>query len=108
MKSPLQLANSDPLQTIRAHYHGGAGSNETKLAAPTNLLDSKTPKVTDPRTEAFLPPGQKQATPAGTAPGFAASLYTEDSDEDYSDLVAANEGAFESSLIVSQVGWGRS
>ncbi|SLM40936.1 cell division control protein 15 cdc15 [Lasallia pustulata] len=100
MKSPLQLANSDPLQTIRAHYHRRAGSNETKVAAPTNLLDSKPPRVvTDPRTEAFLPPGQKHATPAATAPGFAASLYTEDSDEDYSDLVAANEGAFESSLL---------
>ena len=104
MKSPLQLANSDPLQTIRAHYQRRAGTNETKLAAPPNLLESKTPRVTHARAEAALPTRPKHATSAGTAPVNTASLYTEDSEEDYSDLVAANEGAFDSSLIVSQVG----
>lgn len=105
MKSPLQLADSDPLQTIRAHYQRRAGTNETKFAAPTSLSESKTPRATHPQFEAVPPPRSKQVTPAGTTGVSTASLYTEDSDEDYSDLVAANEGAFESSLIVSQIGW---
>lgn len=105
MRSPLQIANSDPLQTIRAHNHRRAGTNETRPAAPTNLPETKTLQATHPRAETALNPRPKQTIPAGTAPVCTASLYTEDSEEDYSDLVAANEGAFESSLLVSKVGW---
>lgn len=108
MRSPLQLANSDPLQTIRAHHHRRPGTKESKIAAPTSLPESKTPRATHPQAEAALPPRLQHAAPAGTTPVCTASLYTEDSEEDYSDLVAANEGAFESSLVVSQVGWGKS
>ena len=103
MKSPLQLINSDPLQTIRAYHPKRAGSNEIKTAAPTKSPEPKIPQLTLPQAEAALPSRRKYVAPASPAPAHTALHYTEDSIEDYSDLVAANEGAFESSLVVSQV-----
>ena len=103
MKSPLQLINSDPLQTIRAYHPKRAGSNETKTAAPTKTQEPKSPQLTLPQAEAALPSRRKYVAPASPAPAHTALHYMEDSIEDYSDLVAANEGAFESSLAVSQV-----
>ena len=104
VKSPMHNTVSDPLETIRPYYHEYANANEVKHAAPI-----KSPK----KRPAQL--SSRQSTPTGGTPSKdvkrvsvvtprSTLLYRESSVEDYSDLIAANHGAFENKLVLSKVG----
>ncbi|MCJ1232217.1 hypothetical protein MMC14_000166 [Varicellaria rhodocarpa] len=102
VKSPMHNTVSDPLETIRPYYHEYANANEVKHAAPI-----KSPK----KRPAQL--SSRQSTPTGGTPSKdvkrvsvvtprSTLLYRESSVEDYSDLIAANHGAFENKLVLSK------
>ena len=104
VKSPMQLTASDPLQTVRPYYPSRAGTNEIKKTAPTRSPVRKSSHIGPPK--AALTPTEKQKPQNATAPSSSRStlLYRESSVEDYSDLVFANDGAFENKLTLCKVG----
>ena len=96
VKSPLQLTQTDPLQTIRPYFAKQADTEEIRHSAPTrspnrNTADSsKQPALSPQKPQPFL---KKLALPSRPAAAF-----TEDPVEDYSDLFPANDAVFERKL----------
>jgi hypothetical protein len=104
VRSPMHLVDVDPLQTVRPFYPSRASPNDIRHDVPT-----KSPK----RRQHAPPRDQKgrssmQPTAVRVEPSNllrSASHYQEDSVEDYSDLVLANDGAFEQPLALPKVSY---
>ena len=104
VKSPMQVTASDPLQTVRPYYPSRAGTNVIRKTAPTRSPVRKTSHTGPPKaalTPTQNPRPQKANIPSTSRPTL---LYRESSVEDYSDLVFANDGAFENKLTLCKVG----
>ncbi|KAH9828404.1 cytokinesis protein sepH-like [Teratosphaeria destructans] len=123
VKSPLELAKGDALETVRPFYPARASTSDIKHKPPTTLaprdtsLDqSRRPsRDSQPRTQ-ILRPAQKpsravkqqqqqqQQTPLKLIkkPSPSSLLhkesYREDEEEDYSDLIPEDEAAFRRKL----------
>lgn len=104
VKSPMQLTESDPLQTIRPYYPSRADTNEIKHTAPTRSPSRKS-SVTGPLQTMVTPNQAPKPTKAATAPITSRQtlLYRESPVEDYSDLILANDGVFEGKLELNKV-----
>ena len=104
VKSPMQLTASDPLQTVRPYYPSYAGTNEMRKTAPTRSPVPK-PSHTGPPKAAKTPIQNPRPQQANVPSSSRTTLmYQESPVEDYSDLVFANDGAFETKLTLCKVG----
>jgi hypothetical protein len=104
VKSPMQLTEADPLQTIRPYYPSRADTFEIKHTAPTRSPPRKSSKAS--LQETIQTPAQKSnvnKARSGSNATRTTLLYQESPIEDYSDLVEANDGAFEGELTLSSV-----
>lgn len=119
VRSPLQLAKGDAVETVRPFYPPRATSDEIRHKPPSRLTkrndsgekhERKVSKDSQPRTQ-ILRPAHKPtaAVKAKQSPSLAAKKSTapvatnkdrfrEDVDEDYSDLVPDDEIAFQRKL----------
>ncbi|KAI9752606.1 MAG: Cytochrome b-c1 complex subunit 7 [Chaenotheca gracillima] len=95
VKSPLQLTETDPLQTIRPFFPPRALTEEIRHAAPSKSPDHKKSQV---HPQSALPAIQRPVQSRLSQPSQAAKLFQEDSVEDYSDLIDTNDYTFEEKL----------
>ncbi|KAI7466854.1 hypothetical protein KC351_g14313 [Hortaea werneckii] len=126
VKSPLQLAKGDAVETVRPFYGPRATSDEIKHKPPSSLAASlaaprqgdrmqrRPSKDLQPKTQILRPAGAQRPTAASRAkqvPLAAAPVkkpsvpaqankdrFIEEHEEDYSDLVADDEAAFQRKL----------
>ncbi|KZF25666.1 cytokinesis protein sepH [Xylona heveae TC161] len=95
MKSPLQIAEPDPMQTIRPYVPKGTSPEGIQHPLHSRSRRSSSfdlePQLPEPRLQRL----QMKAPP----PVRPAALFRENSVEDYSDLVASNDSLFEKKLI---------
>lgn len=119
VRSPLHLAKGDAVETVRPFYPSRTTSDEIKHQPPpsglakrrgsTEKQDRKVSAGSNPRTQ-ILRPTQKQSAipkPKATPPQLNKKMpppaankdkFREDDEEDYSDLVADDEDAFQKKL----------
>ncbi|KAI9850157.1 MAG: hypothetical protein M1838_006044 [Thelocarpon superellum] len=96
VKSPLQLTQTDPLQTIRPYSATPSKAREVRLPAPTPSPERKPAENTKHRTTSpSKPPTFQQQL---GLPARPAVLYREASVEDFSDLLASDDSHFESKV----------
>ncbi|CAK4010492.1 Cytokinesis sepH [Lecanosticta acicola] len=116
VRSPLQLAKGDAVETVRPFYPSRMTSDEIKHQPPppssvakrkgsTEKRERKTSQSSQPQTQ-ILRPAQKQSAipkPRATPPPIQKKIipaaankdrFREDEEEDYSDLVPNDEDAF--------------
>jgi hypothetical protein len=117
MKSPLNLQHLQGLPNSfgqKEGFKGRAGSSKTRSSASTSASNSRSSSNASehvehrydfqPRT-AFLRGAPKAAmTPKARTPAHArpAQAFRESTDEDYSDLMPADDGAFEKKVQAMQ------
>ena len=104
VKSPSRLTETDPLQTIRPYFPSRANTQEIKHTAPTRSPQRRTSSIDPLRKDIQV--FQRSRSPKSKAQPLARPvlLHRENSVEDYSDLIFANDGAFEKKLVLSHVG----
>ena len=104
VKSPSRLTETDPLQTIRPYFPSRANTQEIKHTAPTRSPQRRTSNIDPLRND--LQVLQRSRSPKLEAQPLTRPvlLHRESSVEDYSDLIFANDGAFEKELVLSHVG----
>ena len=103
VKSPLQAVATDPLKTLRP-----ISPEDVKARNVKTTPSAKTPKRIVTQIKGRQPQGQPRKVlkvPKNAAQPQAPSTlqYQEGPDEDYSDLVLANDGAFEGKLELNTV-----
>ncbi|KAI9848159.1 MAG: hypothetical protein M1837_000833 [Sclerophora amabilis] len=97
VRSPLQLVETDPLQTIRPYFPKRADTDDIRHSAPTRSPEQKRPG----RKEQLSSPSKSQPLQSRlTRPPETARIFQEDSVEDYSDLVDDNDFTFEQKLEI--------
>ncbi|KAF2227305.1 hypothetical protein BDZ85DRAFT_299938 [Elsinoe ampelina] len=112
VKSPMELAPGDTLQTVRPFFPRSAKTADMRedIVGPSSHRKTsndkrKTSRDSQPRTQ-ILRPAQKKSLPkpktAPPKPVRQPSLFRERSVEDYSDLVAADDAAFQRKLAALQ------
>ena len=116
VRSPMQLSKGNAIETVRPFYPSRTGSDEIKHNPPSNFkrktsskdkLTRKASKDSQPRTQILRPAPSKSTTVpkaktvASAAPkkvshttSTSRDEYREEEEEDYSDLVPADEDAF--------------
>ena len=107
VKSPLHVQPADTQRTVRPFLPLRANTNEIKHRAPTRSPKRKTSQ-TIPRQPAYKPANRpilkSRATEPPKPPAAKPTLkYREEGEEDYTDLIMANDGAFDSRLNLNQV-----
>ncbi|KAK3063807.1 hypothetical protein LTS18_012617 [Coniosporium uncinatum] len=97
VKSPIQLSQADPLETVRPFTP--SRTKENKRPTQHDPMPQLMRQSSQPKTQ-ILTGLPKPAPPKTrlTSLSRPAHLYREDSVEDYSDLVAADDAAFERKL----------
>ena len=106
VKSPMQVASSDPLRTVRPYFSERAGKEEIKHTAPIKSPKRRTVQAIAPQ-KAGVVSAQTRRTRTNEQKQTRPTLqYRENSVEDYSDLIIANDGAFDTRLLLSQVSSG--
>lgn len=115
VKSTMELAPGDTLQTVRAFFPRSAKASDIKeeISGPAGPSSQRRPSIdkrkssrdSQPRTQ-ILRPAQKKSLPKPKPPPPAPvrqpSLFRERSVEDYSDLIAADDMAFQRKLMALQ------
>lgn len=113
VKSPMELSQGDPLQTVRPFFPARANTQNIKHDPPTvsppkpQFRDQQrmSSKESQPKTQ-ILRPAQKPAPRINTKPPPVVTrppgLYREKSIEDYSDLIASDDVAFQRKLALLQ------
>ena len=104
VKGPLQLTDSDPLQTIRPYYPLRANTCEIKHSPHTKSPDPKPVRAKGRRN--LTPPTlhQKQSPSKSSLVLLPAKSYEEDSAEDYLDSVFGHDSTFDGRLLIQKVG----
>ena len=102
VKSPLLVTATDPLKTVRPYFPERANTEEIKTTAPSKSPKRRTTHINNRQGAARhkfaqKPKNDPQHHPAPTL------QYREEPDEDYSDLVSANDGAFDGKLALGKV-----
>jgi serine/threonine protein kinase len=119
VRSPLTLSKGNAIETVRPFYPSRASSDEIKHQPPSRLAPRKSSrelpprrasKDSQPRTQILRPVSHKataslskhnQSTVSNrtTRPVKAdKDMYREDDEEDYSDLVPADDDAFQQKI----------
>jgi len=121
VRSPLQLTKGDAVETVRPFYPSRATSNDIKHNPPSQLTprigsgnrhERKPSRDSQPRTQILRPVAQKSTEPpktkqtlpqvakkpAALARTDSKDRFKEEDEEDYSDLVADDEAAFQRKL----------
>lgn len=119
VRSPLQLAKGDAVETVRPFYPERATSDEIRHQPPMGLAiqdgsgerhERRASKDSQPKTQILRPvhkptaPTKARQTPplAAKKPASGAPVskdrFREEEEEDYSDLVADDETAFQQKL----------
>lgn len=103
VKSPLQVTATDALKTVRSSVPADIKADGLKITPPAKspkkrMVQAKgkqdqTRPAKMVKKSKTIPPTQPQST----------LQYQEDPDDDYSDLVLANDGAFEGRLTLNTV-----
>lgn len=112
VKSPLELNKGDPLQTVRPFFPPRANTSEIKHTAPSVSPPPQSTikpqlrnvsKDSQPQTQ-VLRPVQKvsKSKPPPPVARRPSALYRENSTEDYSDLIAQDDMAFQKKLATLQ------
>ncbi|KAI9798306.1 MAG: hypothetical protein M1833_004878 [Piccolia ochrophora] len=95
VKSPLQLKEADPLQTIRPYFPKQADAEEIRTSAPTRSPERKSGKTSKMPPPPSSKQGLQAAVPLSKRP---AMTYRESSVEDYSDLIPPSDETFDRKL----------
>ena len=103
VKSPLQLTESDPLQTIRPFYPKRANTTQTKHTAPTNSPDPRLVRAASRRNHTPLALHQMQSPSKSSAALPGVNSFEEVSGETYSDGVIGHESTFDGKLLSNKV-----
>ncbi|KAM0797486.1 hypothetical protein BDR22DRAFT_445573 [Usnea florida] len=91
VKNPLQLAESDSLDTIRPYNPRRPNISQPKLTSSNTTPPFKISPITSRRVLAVPAVHQKQSpAKAKAVPPSTAKCYTESSEEDVSDLIVPN------------------
>lgn len=109
VRSPMQITNGDALQTVRPFFPAKATTQDIKHTAPTKSPSRPTSKEharkvskdSQPKTQILRPmPNKAHAPKVKVPPGprLPSDSFRENSQEDYSDLVAADDAAFQKKL----------
>ncbi|MCJ1290554.1 hypothetical protein MMC34_002093 [Xylographa carneopallida] len=101
VKSPSRLTETDPLQTIRPYFPSRANTQEIKHTAPTRSPQRRNLSKGPLRKDLRVLPRSRSPKPKTQTPARPVLLHRENSVEDYSDLIFANDGAFERKLVLS-------
>ena len=103
VKSPMQLVESDPLQTVRPYPPKINAPKEGKHSTPKKLQNGSVAESS--RTKAMVPkPIQsRQHLSKATAGSRPTMLYREKSIEEYSGLIVANDDALGSKVLTGKV-----
>lgn len=119
VKGPMELAQGDALQTVRPFFPPKASTATIKHDLPTlspskSKLEHQQPqrvssRDSQPRTQILRPininskkPTPKIKTPIKAKGTRSPTLYRESSIEDYSDLIAQDDLAFQKKLAILQ------
>ncbi|KAI1970674.1 Protein kinase of the Mitotic Exit Network [Ophidiomyces ophidiicola] len=92
------LSDSDPLQTIRPYARKKANEPQSAPKLPRRTRHRQVPTPSFKKNAIITPISRGSPKPAGQP--RSAAFYRENSDEDYSDLIAANEEVLERKLAV--------
>lgn len=109
VRSPLRMADTDPLQTIRPYSAKGLEKEEPSAPAPApapappSLYSPQRPPPQPSRNRASSPMKPPVSRPAFVLPVRSTSIFREESTEDYSDLIATSDSAFERKLGILAV-----
>ena len=103
VKSPLQLTESDPLQTIRPYYPMRADTSRIKYTAPTKSPDAESGRVVGRRNPTPPTLHQRQSSSKSSVALPPVVSYGEGLAEDYSDLVVGPGSTFDVSLFLKKV-----
>jgi len=102
VKSPIHLSQADPLETVRPFTPSRA--KENKRPTQHDPMPQLIRQSSQPKTQILTGiPKPTPSKPRLTSLSRPAHLFREDSVEDYSDLVAADDAAFERKLQNLQV-----
>lgn len=102
VKSPLQLSESDPLDTIRPYNVRRPNTSQLKVATSNKSALPKTSRVVSRRTTATPAVHSKQTPAKPRVVLSAAKSYTESSEDDFSDLIA-HDTTFGGGFVKSRV-----
>ena len=102
VKSPLQLGESDPLDTIRPYNVRRPNTSQPKIVTSNKSALPKTSRVISRRTMAAPTLHSKQTPAKPKIVLSAAKSYTESSEDDFSDLIA-HDTTFEGGFVKSRV-----
>lgn len=112
VKSPLELAPGDTLQTVRPFFPRSAKTTDIKEQITGKILPRKSSdadkrkssRESQPRTQILRPTHKKSTSKAKTPPTPARQpgLFRERSVEDYSDLIATDDAVFQRKLAALQ------
>ncbi|GAM89705.1 hypothetical protein ANO11243_077440 [Dothideomycetidae sp. 11243] len=111
VKSPMELAPGDTLQTVRPFFPQSAKTTDIREelvgAAPRKISGPekrKGSRDSQPKTQILRPSHKKSASrvKGPPTPARQPGLFRERSVEDYSDLIASDDGAFQRKLAALQ------
>ncbi len=91
VRSPMRLTENDPLQTIRPHQPNTSAPRPNKKTSPKKPAELKSPRSTTQRTA----PRQPQQVQNKVVKPLHTTAYKDKTIDDYSDLIANNDGVFE-------------
>jgi hypothetical protein len=100
VKSPLPVTATDPLQTVRPFFTGSADTEEIKAPVPTKSPKRRSSQTS--RQPSSRPKITKKSKSESHGYPQPTLLHQEDGVEDYSDLVLANDGAFDGKLALGR------
>ena len=103
VKSPLQLTESDPLQTIRPFYPKRAATAQIKHTAPTKSPLHRSVRAAGRRNQTPPTLHQVQSPSRSSVPLPTVKSFEEDSAEDHSDLVVGHDPILDGKLFLNNV-----
>ena len=104
VKSPIQIASSNPLRTIRPYFPEQSDKDEIKNIAPVKSPKRRTTQaLAPPKTRPGSMTQSKRTRTDDPKQSRPTLQYRENSIEDYSDLIVANDSAFDARLALGQV-----
>ena len=103
VKSSMRTNPADSVKTVRPVTNERKKASERKPMSPAKSPKRRAVQSTRAQSTPRSTPPVKSTKPELPSQLRPTSLYREDSVEDYSDLVLANDGAFDSRLSLNQV-----
>ena len=102
VKSPIHAVAQDPLKTVRPFVPSKENLKEVKASSPVKSPKRRTSQAQRRPSGPLLQQIKESPKPVNAIETPATLQYREDSVEDYSDLILANDGAFDTKLTLSR------